>query len=203
MNCFEYEILPFKAEMKANSEQLISIKLYKSEINGVIYNIPHKITNVPSAIKQIHMNYRADEYKVIVSQECNDYPNYLIESTGDCYDYYEHDQLLISIEFSLMGKEYIRISLYKVGFPNPIKTHKFKPNDCCSHNMTLGYDFILKRGSYFLLFDNIEVNLEEFNKYESLIGVDKDIVLRWRGSGSFSPSYYLPNRMLFLPFRIY
>lgn len=101
-----------------------------------------------------------------------------------------------------MGKGYVRGSLYEVGKVNPIRIDKFKPWVMCNPRLTFGYDFSLKAGDYFLLFDNIKVDLDEFNKYESLIGSDNDIVFKWRGSDSFSPSYYLSNGMLVLPFSI-
>ena len=102
-----------------------------------------------------------------------------------------------------MGKGYVRVSLYEVGKANPIRIDKFKPWRMCNPRLTFGYDFSLKIGDYVLLFDNIKVELEEFNKYESLIGANNDIVFKWRGSESFSPSYYLSTGMLLLPFRIY
>ena len=117
------------------------------------------------------------------------------------YDY-NYDQLLISIELSKMGKGYVRISLYEVGKPNPVRIDKFKPWVMCNPRLTFGYDFSLKTGSYFLLFDNMKVELDDFNRYESLIGADNDIVFKWRGSNSFSSSYYLSNGMLILPFCI-
>lgn len=78
----------------------------------------------------------------------------------------------------------------------------YNPNEEYEWWAEISYDS-LKAGKYFLLFDNIKANLDEFNKYESLIGTDNDIVFKWRGSGSFSPSYYLSNGMLVLSFRIY
>ena len=73
----------------------------------------------------------------------------------------------------------------------------------CNPCMTFGYDFSLKAGDYFLLFDNIKVDVEVFNKYESQIGEGNDRkIFKWWGSHSFSPSYYLSNGMLVLPFRL-
>lgn len=152
-------------------------------------------------MEQIQLFYRSDEHKVILTQEKNDYPIILTESNETVYDY-DHDQFLINIEFSKMGKGYVRVSLYEVGKANPIRVDKFKPWRMCNPRLTFGYDFSLKAGDYFLLFDNIKVDENEFNKYKSLIGTDNDIVFKWRGSGSFSPSYYLSNEMLVLPFRI-
>ena len=153
-------------------------------------------------MEQIHLFYRSDEHKVILTQEKNDYPIILTESNETVYDY-DHDQFLINIEFLKMGKGYVRVSLYEVGKVNPIRIDKFKPWRMCNPCLTFGYDFSLKAGDYFLLFDNIKVDENEFNKYTSLIGVNNDIIFKWRGSGSFSSSYYLSNGMLVFPFRIY
>ena len=153
-------------------------------------------------MEQIHLFYRSDENKVTLTKEKNDYPLILTESNETVYDY-GHDQFLINIELSKMGKGYVRVSLYEVGKVNPIRIDKFKPWRMCNPRLTFEYDFSLKAGDYFLLFDNIKVDENEFNKYTSLIGVNNDIIFKWRGSGSFSPSYYLSNGMLVLPFRIY
>ena len=102
-----------------------------------------------------------------------------------------------------MGKGYVRVSLYEEGKINPIKIDKFKPWVMCNPRLTFGYNFSLKAGNYFLLFDNVKVNMDEFNKYESLIGTGNNGVFKWRGSDSFGAPYYLSNGMLVLPFRIY
>lgn len=155
------------------------------------------------------MFYRSEEHKVILTQEKTEYPQILTESTETVYNYH-HDQFLQSIEISKTGKGYVRVSLYEVGKSNPIKIDKFKPwrilhgsNDAHEWWYTFGCNFTLKTGYYFLFFDNIKVNLDEFNKYESLIGTNNDILFKWYGRESFSLSYYLSNGMLILPFRIY
>lgn len=200
----ETELLPFDMREQKFEERTAFIELFPCMINGEMYNIPTKLYNKVSILRQIHMYYRSDEYKVLITQEWNDYPRRLIESLGTCYDYYEHDQLCIPMEFSIMGKEDIRISLYKVGEVTPIKIDKFKPGIYCGKNLTFGYDFILKCGDYFLLFDNIEINIEEFSKYESLIEYDnKKELFKWYGSESFRKPFYLKNGMLVLPFHIY
>ena len=109
---------------------------------------------------------------------------------------------MINIELQRIGKGYVRVSLYEVGKANPIRIDKFNPWRMCNPCMTFGYDFSLKAGNYFLLFDNIKVDENEFNKYESLVGINNDVGFKWRGSGSFSPSYYLSNGMLVLPFHV-
>ena len=201
MNIKEFELLPYNWNTDNWDEKIRTAELSQFIINGISYNIPTKIFNKSFVLEQIHLFYRSDEHKVILTQEKNDYPLILTESNETVYDY-GHDQFLINIELSKMGKGYVRVSLYEVGKANPIRVDKFKPWRVCNPRLTFGYDFSLKAGDYFLLFDNIKVDENEFNKYESLIGTDNDIVFKWRGSGSFSPSYYLSNGMLVLPFRI-
>ena len=184
-----------------NIEKDRNVGLLPFPIRGFHYNIPPKIFNKSFLLEQIHLFYRSDEHKVILTQERNDYPLLLTESNETVYDY-DYDQFLINIKLSRMGKGYVRVSLYEVGKSNPIRINKFKPWVMCNTHLTFGYDFSLKAGDYFLLFDNMKVNLDEFNKYESLIGIDNDFIFKWRGSNSFSPSYYLSNGMLVLPFRI-
>ena len=197
----ESKFLPYNWKTNEWMEKNGTVELSSFSIEGFTYNIPPKIFNKSFVLEQIHLFYRSDEQKVELAQEKDDYPLILTESEETVYGQ-EHDQLLINIEFSEMGKGYVRVSLYEEGNPNPIKIDKFKPWVMCNPRLTFGYDFSLKTGDYFLLFDNIKVNLDEFNKYESLIGADKDVVFKWRGSNSFSPSYYLSNGMLVLPFRI-
>ncbi len=201
MNIKEFELLPCNWNTDNWDEKIRTAELSQFIINGISYNIPTKIFNKSFVLEQIHLFYRSDEHKVILTQEKNDYPLILTESNETVYDY-DHDQFLINIELSKKGKGYVRVSLYEVGKANPIRVDKFKPWRVCNPRLTFGYDFSLKAGDYFLLFDNIKVDENEFNKYESLIGTDNDIVFKWRGSGSFSPSYYLSNGMLVLPFRI-
>ena len=212
---FEKNLRNMKREMKFNESKFLpynwktnewmekngTVELSSFSIEGFTYNIPPKIFNKSFVLEQIHLFYRSDEQKVILTQEKDDYPLILTESEETVYGQ-EHDQLLINIELSEMGKGYVRVSLYEVNNPSPIKIVKFKPWVMCNPRLTFGYDFSLKAGNYFLFFDNMKVNLDEFNKYESLIGADKDVVFKWRGSDSFSPSYYLSNGMLVLPFRI-
>lgn len=202
MNIKEFELLPYNWNTDNWDEKIRTAELSQFIINGISYNIPTKIFNKSFVLEQIHLFYRSDEHKVILTQEKNDYPLILTESNETVYDY-DHDQFLINIELSKMGKGYVRVSLYEVGKANPIRVDKFKPWRVCNPRLTFGYDFSLKAGDYFLLFDNIKVDENEFNKYTSLIGVNNDIIFKWRGSGSFSPSYYLSNGMLVLPFRIY
>ena len=197
----EYELLPYNWKTDEWPEKKKIVEISSFTIESVKYNIPHKIFNKSFVLEQIHLFYRSDEHKVILTQEKTDYPLVLKESTETVYNY-DHDQFLINIEFAKMGKGYVRISLYEVGKVNPIRIDKFKPWVMCNPRLTFGYDFSLKAGDYFLLFDNIKVDVDEFNKYESLIGADNDIVFKWRGSDSFSPSYYLSNGMLVLPFCI-
>ena len=201
MKIKEFELLPYNWKTGNWDEKIGTAVLSQFTINSISYNIPTKIFDKSFVLEQIHLFYRSDEHKVILTKEKNDYPLILTESNETVYDY-DHDQFLINIELSKMGKGYVRVSLYEVGKANPIRIDKFKPWRMCNPRLTFGYDFSLKAGDYFLLFDNIKVNMNEFNKYESLIGTDNDIVFKWRGSGSFSPSYYLSNGMLVLPFRI-
>ena len=201
MNIKEFELLPYNWNTDNWDEKIRTAELSQFIINGISYNIPTKIFNKSFVLEQIHLFYRSDENKVTLTKEKNNYPLILTESNETVYDY-DHDQFLINIELSKMGKGYVRVSLYEVGKANPIRVDKFKPWRVCNPRLTFGYDFSLKAGDYFLLFDNIKVDENEFNKYESLIGTDNDIVFKWRGSGSFSPSYYLSNGMLVLPFRI-
>ena len=198
----EYELLPYNWKTDEWPEKNGTVELSSFTIEDVTYNIPPKIFNKSFVLEQIHLFYRSDEHKAILTQKKKDFPLALTESTETVYDC-DHDQFLIHIELSQMGKGYVRGSLYEVGKVNPIRIDKFKPWVMCNPRLTFGYDFSLKAGDYFLLFDNIKVDLDEFNKYESLIGVDNDIVFKWRGSESFAPSYYLSNGMLVLPFRIY
>ena len=178
------------------------MELYPFPIEGISYNIPPKIFNKSFLLEQIHLFYRSDEQKVVLAQEKDDYPLVLTESEEIIYGR-EYDQLLINIELSEMGKGYVRVSLYEEGKINPITIDKFKPWVMCNPRLTFGYNFSLKAGNYFLLFDNVKVNMDEFNKYESLIGTGNNGVFKWRGSDSFGASYYLSNGMLVLPFRIY
>ena len=190
------------ASFKEYKDRSGCVELSSFSIEGISYNIPPKIFNKSFLLEQIHLFYRSDEQKVILAQEKDDYPLVLTESEEIIYGR-EYDQFLINIELSEMGKGYVRVSLYEEGKTNPIKIDKFKPWVMCNPRLTFGYNFSLKAGNYFLLFDNVKVNMDEFNKYESLIGAGNDSVLKWRGSDSFSPSYYLSNGMLVLPFRIY
>ena len=201
MKIKEFELLPYNWKTGNWDEKIGTAVLSQFTINSILYNIPTKIFDKSFVLEQIHLFYRSDENKVTLTKEKNNYPLILTESNETVYDY-DHDQFLINIELSKMGKGYVRVSLYEVGKANPIRIDKFKPWRMCNPRLTFGYDFSLKAGDYFLLFDNIKVNMNEFNKYESLIGTDNDIVFKWRGSGSFSPSYYLSNGMLVLPFRI-
>lgn len=201
MKIKEFELLPYNWKTDNWDEKIGTAVLSQFTINSISYNIPTKIFNKSFVLEQIHLFYRSDEHKVILTKEKKDYPLILTESNETVYDY-DHDQFLINIELSKMGKGYVRVSLYEVGEANPIRIDKFKPWRMCNPRLTFGYDFSLKAGDYFLLFDNIKVDENEFNKYESLIGTDNDIVFKWRGSGSFSPSYYLSNGMLVFPFRI-
>lgn len=200
----ETELLKFDTGVQKYEERTSVVEFSPCMINDELYNIPTKLYSKVSILRQIHMYYRSDEYRVIITQEWNDYPRSLIESSGTCCDYYEHDQLCIPLEFSIMGNEDIRISLYKVGEATPIKIDKFKPGIYCGNNITFGYDFILKSGDYFLLFDSVEVNIEEFSRYESLIEYDnKKELFKWYGSESFRKPFYIENGMLVLPFHIY
>lgn len=201
MKIKEFELLPYNWKTDNWDEKIGTAVLSQFTINSISYNIPTKIFNKSFVLEQIHLFYRSDEHKVILTKEKNDYPLILTESNETVYNY-DHDQFLINIELSKMGKGYVRVSLYEVGEANPIRIDKFKPWRMCNPRLTFGYDFSLKAGDYFLLFDNIKVDENKFNKYESLIGTDNDIVFKWRGSGSFSPSYYLSNGMLVLPFHI-
>lgn len=201
MKIKEFELLPYNWKTDNWDEKIGTAVLSQFTINSISYNIPTKIFNKSFVLEQIHLFYRSDEHKVILTKEKKDYPLILTESNETVYDY-DHDQFLINIELSKMGKGYVRVSLYEVGEANPIRIDKFKPWRMCNPRLTFGYDFSLKAGDYFLLFDNIKVDENEFNKYESLIGTDNVIVFKWRGSESFSPSYYLSNGMLVLPFRI-
>ena len=215
-NLFEKNLRTMKREIKFNESKFLpynrrtdgwlekngTVELYPFPIEGISYNIPPKIFNKSFLLEQVHLFYRSDEQKVILSQEKDDYPLVLTESEEIIYGR-EYDQFLINIELSEMGKGYVRVSLYEEGKTNPIKIDKFKPWVMCNPRLTFGYNFSLKAGNYFLLFDNVKVNMDEFNKYESLIGAGNNGVLKWRGSDSFSPSYYLSNGMLVLPFRVY
>lgn len=198
----EHKLFPYNWKTDEWKEKNGIVQLSPFSIEGVVYNIPPPIFSKRFVLEQIHMFYRSDEQKGILTQERTDYPLLVTESTEKVYDY-NYDQLLISIELSKMGKGYVRISLYEVGKPNPVRIDKFKPWVMCNPRLTFGYDFSLKAGRYFLLFDNMKVELDDFNRYESLIGADNDIVFKWRGSNSFSSSYYLSNGMLILPFCIY
>lgn len=200
----ETELLPYNPEIQDLEECTDIIELSPCEIIGIRYNIPSKLHNKVSMLSQIHMYYRSDNYKVIFTHELNDYPRRLEESTGECYGYSNRDQLCIPLEFSVTGKEDVRISLYKVGEANPLGIDRFKPGVYGGNNIVFGYDFVLKNGDYFLLFDNIEVNLEEFSKYESLIDINgKKELFKWYGSESFRKPFYLENKMFIIPFHIY
>lgn len=202
MRSNEIEILPFNPKSQKWEEIIKSVEVFPFTINSVSYNIPPKIYKKSFVLEQKHLFYRSDEHKVILTQEKNEYPLILTESKETVYDY-DHDQFLVYIKFAKMGKGYVRVSLYEVGKANPIRIDKFKPRVMSNPHLTFGYNFSLKAGNYFLLFDNIKVDMDEFNKYESSIEVDNDIIFKWRGSDSFSPSYYISNGMLVLPFRIY
>lgn len=201
MKFTESKFLPYNWKTDKWDKKNGILELSPLSIKGITYNIPPKIFNKPFELNQIHMFYRSDEDKVIITQERDDYPLLLKESKGTANGY-NHDQFLIYIEFSKMGKGYVRVSLYEEGNANPIQIDKFKPWVMCNPCLTFGYDSsFLNAGNYFFLFDNIIVDINEFNKYESFIeDVDKEF--KWRGSKSFSPTYYLSNGMLVLPFCI-
>lgn len=203
----EYESLPYNRKTQERERKNRTVELSPISIEGVTYYIPPKIFNKSFVMECICMCYMSEDHKVILTQEKTDRPLILTESKETVYNY-DYDIFLTKLEISKTGKGYVRISLYEVGKSNPINIDKFKPyrvmynpNEEYEWWITLEYDS-LKAGNYFLLFDNIKVNMDEFNKYESLIGIDKDIVFKWWGCKSFSPSYYLPNGMLVLPFCI-
>lgn len=208
MNIKELDHLPYNWKTDEHEEKNGTVELSPFSIEGITYNIPPKIFNKSFLLKTICMFYRSDEHKVILTQERNDYPQILTESKETVYNY-DHDQFLQSIKMSKTGKGYVRVSLYEVGKSNPIKIDKFKPwRILCDSNKkdpewwyTFGCDFTLKAGNYFLLFDNIDIDVNEFNKYESL--TDANNVFKWWGSESMVPSFYLDNGMWVLPFRIY
>lgn len=84
-----------------NIEKDRNVGLLPFPIRGFHYNIPPKIFNKSFLLEQIHLFYRSDEHKVILTQERNDYPLLLTESNETVYDY---DQFLINIKLSRMGK---------------------------------------------------------------------------------------------------
>lgn len=189
------------------------VEVFPSSIDGVRYLVPSSIYNNSFPLKCICMFYRSDEYKVILTRETNKFPKRLVESTEKVFDD-DHDPLLIAMKFQdynyehlpmgkkfpISGERYVRISLYKVGVPEPLEIIKFQPSNPVHPWITLGYDFSMKSGAYFLLFDNVLVDLEEFNTFESFAGKYK---FKWWGSKSFGKTFYLDNNMLVLPFQIY
>ena len=209
MNFKESEHLPYNWKTDEYEEKIETVELSPFSIDGFSYNIPPKISNKSFVLETICMFYRSEEHKVIITQEKIEYPQILTESKETVYNY-DHDQFLQHIKISKTGEGYVRVSLYEAGKSNPIKIDKFEPwrilndsNDAHEWWYTLGCNFTLKAGNYFLLFDNIDIDINEFNKYESLIDANNDIVFKWWGRESFSPSYYLSNGMLVLPFRIH
>ena len=209
MKVKESEHLPYNWKTNENKEKIETVELSPFAIEGISYNIPPKIFNKSFVLKTICMFYRSDELKVNHTQEKSEYPQILTESKETVYNY-DHDQFLQSIKLSKTGKGYVRVSMYEVGKSNPIKIDKFKPwrilhssNDAHEWWYTFGCNFTLKAGNYFLLFDNIDIDETEFNKYESLIGEKNNDVFKWWGSKSFGTSFYLENGMWVLPFKIY
>ena len=97
-----------------NIEKDRNVGLLPFPIRGFHYNIPPKIFNKSFLLEQIHLFYRSDEHKVILTQERNDYPLLLTESNETVYDY-GHDQFLINIELSKMGKGYVGFHCTKWG----------------------------------------------------------------------------------------
>lgn len=206
----EKEHLPYNRKTDDHEEKTRTVELSPFSIEGTTYNIPPKIFNKSFLLKAICMFYRSDEHKIILTQERREYPQILTESTEKVYNY-DHDQFLQSVKMSKTGKGYVRVSLYEVGKPNPIKIDKFKPWRILHGSnkeepewwYTFGCNFTLKAGNYFLLFDNIDIDVNEFNKYESLIEANNAFKWKWWGSDSFGPSFYLDNGMWVFPFRIY
>ena len=206
----EKEHLPYNRKTDDHEEKTRTVELSPFSIEGTMYNIPPKIFNKSFLLKAICMFYRSDEHKIILTQERREYPQILTESTEKVYNY-DHDQFLQSVKMSKTGKGYVRVSLYEVGKPNPIKIDKFKPWRILHGSnkeepewwYTFGCNFTLKAGNYFLLFDNIDIDVNEFNKYESLIEANNAFKWKWWGSDSFGPSFYLDNGMWVFPFRIY
>lgn len=204
----EKEHLPYNRKTDEHEEKTGTVELSPFSIEGTTYNIPPKIFNKSFLLKTICMFYRSDEHKIILTQERSEYPQILTESTEKVYNY-DHDQFLQSVKMSKTGKGYVRVSLYEVGKPNPIKIDKFKPWRILHGSnkeepewwYTFGCNFTLKAGNYFLLFDNIDIDVNEFNKYESL--TEANNAFKWWGSDSFGPSFYLDNGMWVFPFRIY
>lgn len=205
----EFEWLPYNWKTQDCERKIGTVELSPFSIEDIMYNIPPKIFNKSFVLKYICMNYMSDSHKVTLTQEKTEYPLILTESreTVTLYNW-DHDLFLTEFGISKTGKGYVRISLYEEGKANPIKIVKFKPwrimynpNKEYEWWAEISYDS-LKAGKYFLLFDNIKANLDEFNKYESLIGPENDILFKWHGRESFAPSHYLSNGMLVLPFRI-
>lgn len=70
----ESEQLPYNWKTDKNEEKIGTVELSSFSIEGVTYNIPPKIFNKSFVLEQIHLFYRSDEHKVILTQEKKDFP---------------------------------------------------------------------------------------------------------------------------------
>ena len=96
MKIKEFELLPYNWKTGNWDEKIGTAVLSQFTINSISYNIPTKIFDKSFVLEQIHLFYRSDEHKVILTKEKNDYPLILTESNETVYDY-GHDQFLINI----------------------------------------------------------------------------------------------------------
>lgn len=213
MKCKETVYLP----TFDNNVEINEIELSPYPVHGMLYHIPSSIYSNSFPLKCICMYYKSDEYKVLLTREMEEYPKRLVESSEKAYDD-DHDHLLMAMEFQdynyehrpmamkfpISGERTVRISLFKVGESVPLRIMRFRPSGNPEHPwITLGWDSPLESGDYFLLFDNVLVDLEKFSTFKSFVGKKKNIRFDWWGSESYGKPFYLENEMLVLPFRIY
>ncbi len=170
-------------------------ELHLYNINGSDYLIPPKIYSKPFTLSDIHMCYRSDMRDSLQIGEQYEYPNILKESNRKLKGY-DNDQLLMPITFEKMGKGHVGFALYQQGEQYPIRTERFKPWCVCSYSkhMVYGYDFTLKAGDYFLLLDNIVIDISDF--------LENETTYKCYGSSSFGAVRALDNGMTILPFHI-
>ena len=73
----EKESLPYNWKTDKYERKTATVDLFPYPIDGILYNIPPKIFNKPFVFEAIHLFYRSDEDKVLLTRELDDFPKVL------------------------------------------------------------------------------------------------------------------------------